>query len=108
MRGVFSSAEGSKHEGRGERMESGNLPIALLEEPNMDKVRKRDPGLFLKVQLSLLENSWPYQAVSTLPKTGFPGSSTWTSNLEPLQSVIPCRFPRFFLLTLPLLHHPDA
>lgn len=43
VRGFLSSAEGSKHEGRSERMESGNLPIALSEEPNMDKVRKRDP-----------------------------------------------------------------
>lgn len=108
VRGALSSAEGSKHEGRGERMESGNLSIALSEEPNMEKVRKRDQGLFLKVHLSLLENSQPYQAASILPKTQFPGPSTWTSNLEPLQSVIPGRFPRFSLLTLPLLHHPDA
>lgn len=76
VRGVLSSAEGSKHEGRGEQMESGNLSIALSEEPNMEKVRKRDQGLFLKVHLSLLENSRPYQAASTLPKTQFPGSST--------------------------------
>lgn len=74
VRGFLSSAEGSKHEGHSERMESGNLPIALSEEPNMDKVRKRDPGLFLKVQLSLLERTLgPIKLPAPSPKLSFLG-----------------------------------
>lgn len=73
VRGVHSSAEGSKQEGRGERMESGNLSTALSEEPNMEKVRKRDQGLFLKVRLSLLRTLDPIKLPAPSPKLSFLG-----------------------------------
>lgn len=77
VRGVHSSAEGSKLEGRGERMESGNLSTALSEEPNMEKVRKRDQGFFLKVHLSLLRTPGPIKLPAPSPKL-----SSWVLYLD--------------------------